>query len=126
MKRLAELFSKPMKLVELVAKLGVIYGIFMVLSVVKDFSSSGFDGNFELWGKDEQGRTRIGHVSAKKTMPARTPMNILAYQHSTNGLQTGSYFRHVLQFGDYHVYLGGGIGVRPEEIIGTVGIAVTF
>lgn len=126
MKILTGLITKPMKAVEIATKLAIVYGIFMALSIVKDITSSGFDGDFQLWGRDEQGHTRIGHISASKTLPHKTPMNILSYKHSTNGLQSIEYGRHVFMLGSWNVYGVAGIGAKPDEVIGSVGVTITF
>lgn len=115
-----------MKILEILAKISVIYGIFMVLSIVKDITSSGFDGDFELYGKDKQGKVRVGRISARKTMPERTPLNLMGYSYNTTGMSEVTYGRHIIQFGDFHIYGIGGVGVHPESIVARIGVTVTF
>lgn len=111
---------------ETLVKLAIIYGIFLALSIVKDLTSSGFDGDFELYGKDKNGKTRIGHFTARKTMPYQLPKNLISYSHSTNGLQSLSYGRHVLKLGTWHLYGTVGIAAKPDELIASLGVTLTF
>ena len=122
------LLSQPFKLLKVALHLAVVYAAFQCISIVKDISSSGFQGDFELVGRDEEGNVKIGVIKATKTLPERTALNLLAYEQSLlNGSRTISYGRHVWRIGDFNVYALAGISLHDAERTEfTLGLAVAF
>ena len=128
MEKWLSLLSQPFKLLKVCSHLVVVYLIFQSISVVKDMSASGFTGDFELVGRDEKGNIKVGVIKASKTLPERTPLNLVNYtQSALNGARSISYGRHFMRLGDFNFYLVGGVTMHEAKATElTFGLTSTF
>ena len=61
----------PGKVLKIASELLIAYAIYLCLTIVKDISSSGFEGDFELFSRDDMGRVELGKVNVKKSKPVQ-------------------------------------------------------
>ena len=125
--KLLGLLRSPVRLVEAVSKLIVVYFIYLALTTLQSLSESGFTGGFELFSRGENGQIQVGKITAEKTVPAGKPDYIIGTEVNTKKETSVIVGKRVLSLGRTRdIFVTGKVQKRISSVEYSLGFILTF